>query len=169
MRKVLTAVLFFLSAMVFVSCAYTTKSGLPENIKTIEVKVFGNTTYYNDIEAEFTKDMIGRINGSPGLKVVNSGGDAVLTGEIYEVKNVITEYDANDQPVNVSVSVTARFSLFDNDSGEFLYNGVQLSSSQGSSLAGKLNLDTGSSYSSARSAALQELSKLIVREMVGSW
>ena len=50
MRSTILIITFFALTLTLVSCAYTTQSALPENIKTIEVSTFGNTTYYNELD-----------------------------------------------------------------------------------------------------------------------
>ncbi len=146
-------------------CAYTAGSGLPSHLKTIEVNTFGNSTYYNSLETLLTREVINEINVTPKLKVVNSGGDATLTGEIYKVRNVVTEYDSNNQPKTVYISVSAKFSLYDNVKHEFRFQDRNISSSQSSSTAGRLKIDQGESWATARNAAVMELAKTLMRQI----
>lgn len=171
--RILSAVAFFLMGLVgalgLVGCAYTTKNTLPGHIKTLEVNTFDNSTYYNGLESILTRDVIRCINLTPGLKVVNSGGDATLSGEITKVQRITTAWDSNDQPTTQQITVTVRIQLYDNRSNEFVYSDMNLVNTQGSSNAGLLHVDDGQQWTSARNAALEELAKQIVRNLNSKW
>lgn len=168
MRKFMLVV-GVIAGLVIAGCAYTAQNRLPEGIKTIDVGVFKNSTFYTNLEAELTKSVIQKINLTPGVKVVNSGGDATLSGEIYQVRNVTTEYDGNDQPRTVQVTVSVRIQLYDNKSDHFIIENLELINTQNSSVAGRIHLDRSDNWASARSAALSELASLIVRSLNTRW
>lgn len=172
MRKVILSLLALLVPVVAAAtgCAYTAKNSLPANIKTIQVETFGNSTYYNGLEATLTREIIQRVNLTPGLSVVNSGGDATLSGEIYEVRNITTEYDANGRPRTVQVAVSVRYNLYDNRSGEYLTSGKTLINTQNGSLAGRMRLDREQqTLNLAQDAALAELARVLVRDLNSGW
>lgn len=158
-----------IAGLVIAGCAYTAQNRLPEGIKTIDVGVFKNSTFYTNLESELTKSVIQKINLTPGVKVVNSGGDATLSGEIYQVRNVTTEYDGNDQPRTVQVTVSVRIQLYDNKNDHFIIENMELINTQNSSVAGRIHLDRSDNWAAARSAALSELASLIVRNLNTRW
>ena len=168
MRLIISAVVLSLIILV-AGCAYTTKSTLPEHIKKIEVDVFGNTTYYNNIEGALTKEIIKAINLSPGLKVVNKNGDAVLSGDIYKITNVVLSYDSTDIPRKLSTTMFVKFSLFDREDGSFILRNKQATSSEDSTTTGRFDVAKGEVYADAQSKAIKELAKVIVRNMVDNW
>ncbi len=172
MTKLHTLLLFVIGAVGafwLTGCAYTTKGQLPENIKTIEVNTFGNTTNYLSLEGILTREIITRANLTPGLKVVNSKGDATLTGTIYEVRKVTSVYDGNNQPSAQMVVIKVRIQLQDNRTGDFIIANREIVNSQSSSSSGVLRLDEGQTWTSARDAALSEVAKLIVRSFYDKW
>ncbi len=167
-RGINILVLLFLALFV-TGCAYTTKSELPGNIKTIEVTTFGNTTYYNNLEGALTREIIRAINLTPGLKVVNSGADAVLSGSIFKVSNTGLAYDSNYQPTQMSTVISANFSLYDNKEGYFAINNRVVASNYDSSTAGIYNESKNEVYDNAEDKSLAVLAQTIVRSMVSHW
>lgn len=155
-----------LAAALVAGCSYTTTSNLPRHIRTISVGMFGNTTYYLNLEGALTKELIKEINLSPGYRVVNGNADAELSGEIINVRNVVTQYDANNQPKEMRVSVTVRYSLYDNVANEFLITNATVYNTQSSTLAGEYVVDSGNSWTTAAEGALAETARLIVRQIM---
>lgn len=155
-----------LAAALAVGCSYTTTSNLPRHIHTISVGMFGNSTYYLNLEGPLTRELIKEINLSPGYRVVNDGADAELSGEIINVRNVVTQYDANNQPKEMRVSITIRYSLYDKVANEFLITRGTVHNTQSSTLAGEYVVDSGDSWTSAAEGALAESARLIVRQIM---
>lgn len=172
MTKLHTLFLFMFGitgAFLLAGCAYTYKGKLLEGIKTIEVNTFGNTTYYTGLEGTLTRNVITAVNLSPGLKAVNSKGDATLTGTITAVNRITTAYDGNNQPMSQVVTITARINVQDNRTGDMLITNMLITNSTSSSEAGSMRLDQGQTWTSARDAALQELARLIARKLYDKW
>ncbi len=167
-RGIIFFLLLFFGGLV-TGCAYTTKSELPENIKAIEVTTFGNTTYYNNLEGKLTREIIRAINLTPGLKVVNSGADAVLSGNIFKVTNTGLAYDSNYQPTSMTTVISATFSLYDNNEGYFAVDNRTVASNYDSSTAGIYNESKNEVYDNAEDKALAVLAQTIVRSMVSHW
>ena len=155
-----------LAVALAVGCSYTTTSNMPSHIHTISVGMFGNSTYYLNLEGTLTRELIKAINLSPGYRVVNDGADAELSGEIISVRNVVTQYDANNQPKEMRVSITVSYSLYDKVANEFLITRAVARNTQSSTLAGEYTVDSGDSWTSAADGALAETARLIVRQMM---
>ena len=169
MRSTILIITFFALTLTLASCAYTTQSALPENIKTIEVSTFGNTTYYNELEGTLTREIIKAINLSPRLKVVNKDADAILSGSIFKVTNTGSTFDSTYQPRTMSIIVSANFSLYDNSEGYFIINNRSVSSNRDSTTAGKYDVAKNEVYISAEEKSIAELAQVIVRSMVTNW
>lgn len=155
-----------LAAALVAGCSYTTTSYLPSHIHTISVGMFGNTTHYLNLEGTLTKELIRAVNLSPGYRVVNGNADAELSGEIINVRNVVTQYDANNQPKEMRVAITVRYSLYDNVANEFIVTNATVYNTQSSTLAGEYIVDSGNSWTSAAEGALAETARLIVRQIM---
>ena len=155
-----------LAAALVAGCSYTTTSNLPSHIRTISVGMFGNTTHYLNLEGVLTKELIRAVNLTPGYQVVNGNADAELSGEIINVRNVVTQYDANNQPKEMRVAITVRYSLYDNVANEFIIVNSTVRNTQSSTLAGEYVVDSGNSWTSAAEGALAETARLIVRQIM---
>lgn len=155
-----------LAAALVAGCSYTTTSNLPSHIRTISVGMFGNTTHYLNLEGVLTKELIRAVNLTPGYQVVNGNADAELSGEIINVRNVVTQYDSNNQPKEMRVAISVRYSLYDNVANEFIIVNSTVRNTQSSTLAGEYVVDSGNSWTSAAEGALAETARLIVRQIM---
>lgn len=155
--------------LVQTGCRYSTHSGLPDHIKTVEVELFQNETFYKGLEQKLTQAVIEQINLTPNLKVVPRNGDAVLSGVIKKVNNTVVRQDMQDRPASVQTSIVAEYSLEDAIEGTMLYHNVRISSSRSSASAGLYDIDRGEARESAEDAAIRELAKEIVRRTLGAW
>ena len=169
MRYLMMVVVLVIASLFSTGCTYTTSSTLPENIKTIEVVTFGNTTYYNQLEGALTREIIKAINLTPGLKVVNKNADAILSGTIFKVDNAVTSYDVKYQPISLITVIRARYSLFDNKDGSFIYNDIEVNSNRDSSTAGTYDSSKNAVYNNPEQKALAELAQTIVRSLTSTW
>jgi len=79
---------------------------------------------------------------------------------------VVIQYDANNQPQEMQVSVTVRFSLYDKVKNEFIFTNKEVTSTQSSTLAGRYYVDSGDGWTSAADMAMAETAKLIVRNIM---
>lgn len=148
---------------------YTTQSGLPRHIKTVEVQTFKNNTNYRSLEGKLTREIIRRVNLDPQVRVVRTGGDATLYGSIIDVTKTTSRETNTDRPASVILSVVAVFSLVDEIEGKAIVGNQRISSSQSSSVAGRFELDRGEVEADAENRALAELAKEIVRRSIGKW
>lgn len=156
-------------ALFAAGCTYSTRSGLPPHIKTVEVPMFKNRTFYKGLEGKLTRALIHRLNLDPHVRVVNSGGDATISGEIILVKNTPLRETTQDRPATMVVSIVTSFSFYDEVEQRPILTAVKLSSSQSSSAIGRVELDRGELLASAEEAAIQELAKTIARRTIGMW
>ncbi len=167
--RILAATAVCLVATSLSSCTrYTSASSLPEHIKTVEVETFHNSTHYLGLEEKLTRDLIEKINLTPHLRVVNSGGDATIYGEIVRVRNTPTQTDKENRPTAYTISVEARVTFEDNVTQRSIFADWRVSSARSSSRAGTYAVDLGETRASAEAAALQALAREIADRAVGS-
>lgn len=167
---VCAAVLFVAAGIAtFTGCRTSTHSGLPSHIKTVEVHIFQNKTMYKGIEAWITRDIIDRINADPGIMVSSRNGDALITGEILEVRRETLRETTTNEPGTVRISIDVEFSFYDNVERRFIMEDVKLTSSATGLLVGIYESSRdGTSEEGERSAA-KRLAGEIVRRTVGMW
>ncbi len=72
----------FLSILIFLSCAYSFRGTLPENIKSVQVDQFrSNVTEYG-LEQEITSLVIESIVRDGRLSIQNESPDTRITGSV---------------------------------------------------------------------------------------
>jgi len=150
-------------------CDVSTRGGLPAHVRTVEVHVFENRTMNYGLEGRLTRSIIAAIHREPTVRVVNAGGEAILAGEIVEVKRVPVRETINNRPATTRLVMTARVSLMDDVTRSFLLDDVAISSNAASMTAGLYDEDRGETYSAAEAAAIDALAQEIVRRTIGMW
>lgn len=160
------------AAVVFAAvagCTTTTRSGLPDHIRTVEVHIFQNKTMYKGIEAWVTRSIIDRINADPRIKIVSRGGDALLTGEIKSVSRSTLRETTTGEPATVLMTIVAEYSFYDNVSGRFLVEDATVKSSDTGMSPGIYEASRGGSSEDGTRGAANQLAGEIVRRTVGMW
>lgn len=151
-------------------CAYSTHSGLPAHIKTIEVNSFRNRkTMYKGLESKLTKRLRELAAQDPQVKLVNTGGDAVLCGEIVDASQQIYRETTKDQPASVLFTITVCYSFSDEVEQKVLVKDAKISSAQSNSTAGLYEKDRGELRASVEDDAIDNLAKEIIRATLGKW
>lgn len=150
-------------------CKTSTHSGLPGHIRTVEVEIFKNNTMYRGLEGRLTRALIDQINYDPVIKAVSGGGDAVITGEITDVRRYTVRETTTDEPATVSLTVYARFSFYDKVEGRYLIADRVITSSDMSQSAGLYEASRGESVSLAEEGAMMALARDIARKTIGMW
>ncbi len=95
------------------SCGYTTRSLLPAGVNNIAVDVFGNDTFYREIEFQLTREITAELNQRAPVRVTRRrNADAILTGRIVSVSRpTLVESNRNlvsEQAVVVQALVELR-------------------------------------------------------------
>ena len=160
-----------LAALIAASgCSYSTRSNLPAHIRTVEVPLVKNRqTFYYGLEGRLSKALINRVNLDNQVRVVNDGGDGILTVEIVDVQRRTVRETKEDRPASVVLSITTKCSLYDEVEQKYIVKDLALSSSHVSAMAGLYEVDRGQIRSSAEETATEMLAKEIVRQTLGAW
>lgn len=168
--RLLVAAVGLAAALVVVAgCTTSTRSGLPEHIRTVEVHIFRNKTMYKSIEAWITRSIIDRINADPRIKVVSRNGDAILTGEIKSVTRSTLRETTTGEPATVLMTIVAEYSFYDNVAGRFLVEDAKATSSDTGLSPGIYEASRGGTSEDGDRGAANELAGEIVRRTVGMW
>ncbi len=170
MRLFNIGIALVIAGFVSAGCAYSTRSGLPAHIRTVEVPTFRNTkTFYKGIEGKLTRRVKELINLDPNLRVVNHGGDALLDGEILRITRTVSRETKQDRPASVVLAIEAVVTFSDEVEQRPLIESMKVSSSQASTVAGLYEVDRGEVRATAEEAAIDALAREIVRRTVGMW
>ncbi len=156
-------------AAVLAGCTTSTRSGLPDHVRTIEVHIFQNKTMYKTIESLITRAIIDRINADPNIRVASRNGDALITGEITNITRSTLRETTTNEPGTVLITVEATFSFYDNVQGKYLLKDVVITSTDTGHSYGVYEASRGQTAWEGETGAVAALAGEIVRRTVGMW
>lgn len=154
--------------LLFAGCRTSTRSGMPEHIRTVEVHIFQNKTMYKSIEAWITRDIIDRINADPRIRV-SSRGDALITGEITAVRRSTLRETTTNEPGTVLITIEATFSFYDQIKNRYIIEDMKITSTETGLSAGIYESSRGGQSELGERGAAKQLAGEIVRRTVGMW
>ncbi|MDR0398527.1 MAG: LPS assembly lipoprotein LptE [Endomicrobium sp.] len=176
MKKI---IVYLFAAFLFISLSSCTSlyepavQLLPEHIKKVYVKPFGNNTNQFGIESKFTNEVIEEIINSGRLSLVNKEKDAdgVLTVIIKRYILQPLTYDINNVAEQYKMWIIASVSLVDNDNNVTLWTepnmeGIQIYRDINRRPSGKDSIDDGMSEEEAREIVWIKMSRNIVRRVI---
>ncbi len=107
---------------VFSGCGYSTTRPFSTDIQTVHVEMFQSKEFRRELEFRLTESIAKRIElDTPYRLASRDTADAVLSGEILEVKNRTFGDDfARDLPREIGSAMTVRFRLQDMRTGDTL-------------------------------------------------
>jgi hypothetical protein len=148
------------------SCIYTLSgSSLPSHLKTVEVPLFANQSLEPNIAEEITRMLSQEIVSGNLLKVVESNGNAVLSGTVTAYKNEPYTYGASaTRQVDVQqyvVRITADVEFLDVKKDEPIYKG-QVTGEGIYDLSNQTEQD-------GKAAAIKEMVQRIMANSVQGW
>ncbi|MFT7619903.1 MAG: hypothetical protein ACI97A_003560 [Planctomycetota bacterium] len=145
--------------LVLPSCGYSTNSLMPSGVDRIAVDVFGNDTFYREIEFQLTREITAEINHRAALRVSRRrNADAVLTGKIVSVSRPTMVETRNNLVSEQAVLVTAAVELRSVATGKLLANFVLANRAE-------FVVERGESLQSAFDEALKDLAEDIINEL----
>ena len=141
------------------SCGYSTRSLMPAGAEKVAVDIFGNETFYREIEFQLTREINEELNHRSSLKVTRRrSADAVLTGRITKVDRATLVETRDDEVSEQAVIVHAEVALRSLKSDEVLASFVV-------SNRAEFIVERGESLQSAFDEALKDLAEDIVNEL----
>ncbi len=168
-RLALVLVGLALAGLYAAGCSTTTRSGLPNHIRTVEVHIFQNKTMYKGIEGWLARDIIDRINADPRIRVVSRGGDAVITGEVKEVRRSTLRETTTNEPGTVLITIVAEYSFYDEVEKRYLIEDATVSSRETGLSYGIYEASRGGTAEQGERGAAKAMAAEIVRRTVGMW
>ena len=162
-------------------CGYTTKTLLPEHIKTIYIDNFKNSIniaaeitnkrpyklYSPGLENQVTRAIADRFTFDGNLKVVKSReeADAVLSGELLEYTKEPLRYDQNDEVTEYRVRVVVSVKFLDLKDNKIIWQDGQF--------GGESNQRTEGSLVKTEQAAIDEavtdLARRVIEKTIEVW
>jgi len=160
-------------------CGYTTKTILPDNIKTIQVDIFKNNiditkevsskdkyeVYRPNLEVDLRDAVVNRIFLDGNLKVASKDfADAVLEGEILQYRKDPLRYQ-NEVVQEYRISLVCDVKLISREDSKVLFQEENITGDSTYFTTGALQ----KTETSALSDAMSDLARRIVNRIVENW
>lgn len=166
----LAGVALAMAVLLFAGCRTSTVAGgIPDHIRTVEVHIFQNKTMYKSIEAWVTRGIIDRINGDARLAVSSHNGDALITGEILEVRRATLRETTANEPGTVQITIVAQFSMYDNIERRYIVEDARVTSTETGLSPGIYEYSRGGTSEEGERGAAKQIAAEIVRRTIGRW
>lgn len=166
-----TAIAVLLAALcTCAACRTTTKSGLPDHIRTVDVEIFRNTTMYKSIEGILARSIADAVSADPRVRLSTSGSaDAVITGEITTVTRSTLRDTTANEPGTVRIVITAKYSFYDTQAKRYLIRDKVVSSTSTGYSHGIYEASRGELSAQGERGAAEAIGAEIARQTIGMW
>jgi outer membrane lipopolysaccharide assembly protein LptE/RlpB len=180
MKRAAAPVLLFALTVLASGCGYTTKTSLPEHIRSVHVPSVDNKidisseisekrpfqVYRPGLEVELRNALIDRLVFDGHLRIASdAASDAVLKAQLISFDREPLRYNSNDTIQEFRVRVSASAQLIDKKSGNVLWSTPGISGESEYFLSGP----KAASEDAAVQAALQDLVRHIVEDILEVW
>ncbi|MDP2920924.1 MAG: LPS assembly lipoprotein LptE [Candidatus Omnitrophota bacterium] len=165
--------------LAFAGCGYTTKTALPENIRTIHVDTFKNSiditkevsakdkyeVYRPNLEVDLRDAIVNRVFLDGNFKMSDKGSaDAILEGEILQYRKDPLRYQ-NEIVQEYRISIVCDIKLAREKDSTVLFEERNITGDTAYFTTGALQ----KTESSALSDAMADLARRIVNRIVENW
>lgn len=114
-------IILLILASFMVSCGYTSRSLIDQNVQSVYVPIFDNDTFRRDLEYELTKAIKEEILFRTQLKIVDEKhADTILTGILKDVQENVLIENPDAVTVESRINVFVQFSWLDQRTGRIL-------------------------------------------------
>lgn len=167
MRKIIVSIIAHPIIFLFVGCSgYTNQSLYSNEIKTVYVEMFDNTTFRRDLEYDLSDAIAKRIESDTPYKIVSdkSRADTVLSGRITSIgSSALTVERETGRALENQAEVTAQFSWKNLKTGQYLVQNTSATASAGYSAFQQQSLEYASKV------AANKLAERIVEQLQEEW
>lgn len=154
-----------LFALCIAGCGYTHKTVFPTDVRSVQVSMFENRTFYRGLEFDLTEALIKEIElRTPYKAVSNDAADTTLKGTIINVKQVVaSRRRSGGLPQEMELQVTVDFIWRNQRTGKIITD------RQGLMVAGRYLPALGETLSAGEHETAQKLATQIVSAMAEQW
>lgn len=158
-------VMLLLTAVLLTGCGYSHKTLYPEGVSSVQVKMFGNRTFYRGAEFDLTEALVKEIELRTPYKVVSdSAADTVLEGTIVAINQTrLSRRRDGGLPLEMEMQILVDFTWRN------LRTGQVMADRKGLAVVGRYVPPAGETLSAGQHEAIEKLASRIVGEMAGQW
>ncbi|WP_306533168.1 LptE family protein [Geobacter sp.] len=161
--KIVRLVATVLSMLVVAGCGYhvmkPARGGAGPDGKTLEVSIFANRSFRPNIEATLTDIIVDELVKREGTRLVESGGELILSGAVLSYGTSAVSYTAIDEVKEYRATVTSEITLRKSGTGQVVWKGT-LTSTQDFPAQDDLVVQQNS-----EEAAIREICRKLAREV----
>ena len=153
--------------MLIAGCTgYSNQSLYSQDIKSVYVEMFDNTTFRRDLEYDLTDAIAKRIEAETPYKIISnrSRADTIISGKITGIgASTVTMEPEAGRPIENQADVTAVFSWKNLQTGEFIVENTEVSAT-----ASYVEFQQ-QGFGNAAKVAVSRLAERIVELMQTEW
>ncbi|MCK5785328.1 MAG: hypothetical protein KAH54_02075 [Candidatus Sabulitectum sp.] len=146
----------------FLSCAYTFKGSLPENIRSVEVEQFRSTVTEYGLEQEITSLVTESIVRDGRLAVDNQSPDARISGSVTMFSRTAVTYTSGEEVQQYKLEIRVSVSMDNTFDNEYIIRDETVSE-------WLLYDPSNETLDSARGRLIIQVSDAIVRRSLSGW
>jgi hypothetical protein len=167
-RICMTGFLCGCTAVLLAGClgGYSSQPLYPQDVKSVYVEMFDNTTFRRDLEYDLTDAIAKRIDAETPYRIVSdrSRADTVLSGKIIAINDsVLTVERSIGRALESQAEVIAQFSWKNLQTGQYLIENKKISATAAYSEFQQQSFDYASK------SAANKLAERIVEQMQTGW
>ncbi|MCX5687593.1 MAG: LptE family protein [Candidatus Omnitrophica bacterium] len=170
---------FYLLLFLFSGCGYTTKTLLPDDIKTIQIETFKNSidiikevstkdkyeAYRPNLEVDLRDVILSRVFLDGNLKIADkNSADAVLEGQIVQYRKDPLRYQ-NEVVQEYRISIVCNVKLISQKDSKVLFEEEGITGDTTYFIAGTLQ----KTETAALNDAMSDLARRIINRIIENW
>jgi len=164
----------FMISLIVPGCGYTTRSAIPENIKSIYVKTVVNKinvaeiiAYKPGLEIDITNAIVGRLQRDGNLKVAKTPeeADVILEADMIHFDQEGLRFSRLETSQELKIFIVLSLRLFDTQSGQVLWEEPNFSGDQEYFISQLRD----QAQDEAADRAVQRLARNVVDRIVEDW
>lgn len=154
-----------LAALALTGCGYSHETVYPKDVTSVQVKMFGNRTFYRGVEFDLTEALVKEIELRTPYKVISSdGADTVLEGTVVHINQTqLSRRKLGGLPQEVELQMIVDYTWRN------LRTGQTLSDRKGLAVVGRYVPPVDETLHHGQQEAISKMATTIVSAMAGQW
>jgi hypothetical protein len=167
-------VLLVLLGLLVLPACYSSKTRMPENLKTIAVPMFANKTYIDDytrkLEVEVTEAVRTTLLQQGRLQLVGrEGADLVLEGDVIKIDRVTLRVDRYGDPAEMQYRVVTNVSLYNVRDAKYIFRNLLVASDTRRPSSGVYDMRRGEYEDMGKKNAVEGVGRNIAQSVLDHW
>lgn len=157
--------LMALACLGMTGCGYSHKTVYPQDVSSVQVKMFNNRTFYRGVEFDLTEALVKEVELRTPYKVVSStAADTILEGTIVNItQQQLSRRRHGGLPQEMELQLMVDYTWRN------VRTGKVLSDRKGLVVVGRYVPTLGEPLPQGQNEAIQKMATQIVSNMAGAW